>query len=157
MMSKKELKNKWISCNLVGKDIEKNFVELMMDFCSYNSNYRVGSYFCLSAALENVFIDLKTIYNTFNNIKDYEYDHIPNLAINYVSYRFVKNNEPVTIELDSRILNKFDRCFPLNNNTPIKVLIKRNELESVFGDLELLVINTKCFSVELRTNSIKIS
>jgi hypothetical protein len=153
LINKADLKNKWISCNFIGEDVKKIFVELLIDFCSYNSDFRVGGYFCLHPALENVFIDLKTLYNTYNKIKNDE--HFPNLAINYTSFKFVKNNEPITIELDRRFINKFDRFFENSNSPTCKVIIERNELVSLEGNIESLIINTKSFSVELKSKSIK--
>ncbi|MCK4655036.1 MAG: hypothetical protein KAU01_11395 [Candidatus Cloacimonetes bacterium] len=157
MKIKKQINTKdWGSFDFSLSDIKKNIIDLLIDFSLVNNRFRIGQYFDVGPTKNEKFYTLNEIHNIYKDEpyfgENYPFTYDIVRDVNFL----IENNEPILIEYDTRIINRFNKIYSVFNPPITKISFKVNSITRVKGNLTNLEIHTDNCKLILLWNTLRI-
>lgn len=153
---KYNLTKKWGSFDLTGAEIDNNIIELLIDFSRINNRFRIGEYFETDAVGNKRFYSLDEIYTTYKNSTYFEGNYPFTVDVVRDIHLFVKNNEPILLEYDTRIINRFNKLINTFNPPTAKIYLNKLAIKRIKGSLDNFEILLKEHKITFLWNTVRI-
>lgn len=135
-IDKYTINKKWGSFDLAGVDINNNIIELLIDFSCVNNRFRIGEYFEIDSVGNKKFYCLKELYSIYKNGNYFGSNYPFTIDVVRDIHLFIKNNEPILIEYDTRKINRFNKYVNTFNPPITKIYLDKSGIIRIKGSLD---------------------
>jgi len=156
-INKQTIIRNWGSFDFSLSDIKTNIIDLLIDFNHVNGRFRVGQYFDVGPTKNEKFYTLNEIHSLYKT-EPYFGENYPftNDVVSDVNL-LIENNEPILIEYDTRIINRFNKLYSVFNPPITKISFKINSITRVKGNLTNFEIHTDNCKIIFLWNTLRIN